>query len=217
MPSPRLQGVRGAGDTTVGDRRRLRSEGVRASHLAARCRRRRPRRVGTPHDPAPNTRSCFGHQPAGKCGSTSRAALAHAQTSRLTSQPATSRLVVTGVSVERVSSRSGGFIVGFPIINPASTNANRAEKAALRVAFDAPLSTIARWTASMIALQAWREKIMRPSFIRASRAGDPRPLSRGRDARTASRSRPRDGEVCRACVLLRLPEPGVEEAPRGGS
>jgi hypothetical protein len=56
------------------------------------------------------------------------------------------------------------FIDGFPITNPASTNANRAEKAALRVALDAPLSMIARWTASMIALQAWRER-RQSSFI----------------------------------------------------
>jgi hypothetical protein len=38
------------------------------------------------------------------------------------------------------------------LINPASTNASRAEKAALRVALDAPLSTTARCIASVIAV-----------------------------------------------------------------
>jgi len=37
------------------------------------------------------------------------------------------------------------------LINPASTNASRAEKAALRVALDAPLSTTARCIASVTA------------------------------------------------------------------
>jgi hypothetical protein len=39
--------------------------------------------------------------------------------------------------------------------NPASTIANMAEKAALRVALDAPLSMTARWTASTIATKLW--------------------------------------------------------------
>jgi hypothetical protein len=44
--------------------------------------------------------------------------------------------------------------------SPASTSASNAEKAALRVTLDAPLSMTARWTASMIAGKAWLGIVM---------------------------------------------------------
>src|SRR5262249_46210401 len=50
--------------------------------------------------------------------------------------------------------------VSSPITNPASTRASKAEKAALRVAFDAPLSMTARWTASTIAAKPWQGIVM---------------------------------------------------------
>src|SRR5579871_5495789 len=74
--------------------------------------------------------------------------------------PARSHLVPTGVWAAPVSFLAGEFADTLPLISPASTNANRAEKAAFRVAFDAPLSMIARCTASMIALVAYGGSVM---------------------------------------------------------
>src|SRR5260370_14976767 len=63
-------------------------------------------------------------------------------------QPMRRSLVLTCVGARTSFAGEPGGVS--PIINPASTSANMAEKAALRVALDAPLSRTARWTASTI-------------------------------------------------------------------
>src|SRR5260221_613452 len=74
-------------------------------------------------------------------------------------------LVLTGVGARTPFAGEPGGVT--PIINPASTSASMAEKAALRVALDAPLSRTARWTASMITAKPWSGIVTvdRSSFI----------------------------------------------------
>jgi len=65
----------------------------------------------------------------------------------------TRSLVLTGVGAQTSFAGEAGGVT--PITNPASTSASMAEKAALRVALDAPLSKTARWTASTITAKPW--------------------------------------------------------------
>jgi hypothetical protein len=70
-------------------------------------------------------------------------------------QPARSRLVAA-CSWAAPALFPAGEVDVSPAINPASISASRAENAALRVAFDAPLSMIARWIESRTVAHASR-------------------------------------------------------------